>query len=148
VRTASVHAERVERLALPASADSVRAARRFVREVLTEWQLDDQLETATLLASELVANAVVHAATPFDVEVCVDLDQGELVVAVTDLDTRRSSIAAMGLRCLPDEPDLDAESGRGLLIVARLADRWHVDPAPTGKTVWFALSLDGSLDRS
>jgi anti-sigma regulatory factor (Ser/Thr protein kinase) len=143
VKTASVHAERVERLTLPASAESVRAGRRFVGEVLTQWQFDDQVDTATLLASELVANAVVHAATPCVVEVSVDLDGPELVVAVSDFDTRPSSIAAMRLRCLPDEPDLDAESGRGLLIVARLADRWHADPTPTGKTVWFALSLDG-----
>lgn len=143
MKTASVHAERVESLALQASTESVRAGRRFVREVLTQWGLDDQVETATLLASELVANAVVHAATPFVVEVSVDLDRAELVVAVTDFDTRASSIAAMRLRRLPDEPDLDAESGRGLLIVARMADGWHVDPTPAGKTVWFALSLDG-----
>ena len=38
----------------------------------------------------------------------------------------------------------DAEGGRGMLLVDRLADRWGAEPRPVGKRVWFELSLDQS----
>jgi hypothetical protein len=38
----------------------------------------------------------------------------------------------------------DAEGGRGMLLIQRLADRWGAEPLPTGKRVWFELSLDRS----
>jgi hypothetical protein len=53
-------------------------------------------------------------------------------------------ITAFGLQTLLAEPDLDADSGWGLMIIATLADRWGIDPAPPGKTVWFTLSLPPS----
>jgi anti-sigma regulatory factor (Ser/Thr protein kinase) len=133
-----------ERRVLAPAVASVPAGRHFVAEVLSRWHLDGQLDTATLLASEVMANAVVHAGTTCIVDVSVDPeDRRELVVAVTDFGSKPvlSPIAAFGLRLLLEEPDLDAESGRGLMIVASLADRWGIDPAPQGNTVWFALSL-------
>jgi anti-sigma regulatory factor (Ser/Thr protein kinase) len=132
-----------ERRILAPATGSVRAGRHFVADVLTRWQLDDHLETATLLASEVMANAVLHADTTCIVDLSVDPDRHELLVAVTDFGRRPvlSPIAAYGLRLLLEEPDLDAESGRGLMIVASLADRWGIDPEPEGNTVWFALSL-------
>jgi len=143
VETASITASRTEHRVMPPSLDSVRAGRRFIDDVLTRWRLTGHLETATILASELMANAVVHAGTPFAVNASIDLDRSELVVGVSDFDARSllNPISALGLRSLLDEPDMDAESGRGLLIVASLADRWGVDYAAQGKTVWFALSL-------
>jgi anti-sigma regulatory factor (Ser/Thr protein kinase) len=139
-----------ERRVLAPAAASVRAGRHFVAEVLTRWRLDGQLDTATLLASEVMANAVVHAGTTCIVDVSVDLeDRRELLVAVTDFGSKPvlSPIAAYGLRLLLEEPDLDAESGRGLMIVASLADRWGIDPGPEGNTVWFALSLSPAPQR-
>ena len=111
--------------------------------VFTRWHLEDQRGTATLLTSEVVANAVVHAATTLTVQVTLDLDHREVVVAVTDLSPRPvlPPVAALGLRLLLLEPDLEAESGRGLMILATLADRWGIEPAEPGKTVWFSLSL-------
>jgi anti-sigma regulatory factor (Ser/Thr protein kinase) len=139
-----------ERRVLAPAAASVRAGRHFVAEVLTRWHLDRELDTATLLAAEVMANAVVHAGTTCIVDVSVDLeDRRELVVSVTDFGSKPvlSPIAAYGLRLLLEEPDLDAESGRGLMIVASLADRWGIDPAPDGNTVWFALSLSPAESR-
>ena len=54
-------------------AQSARAARRFVSQVLTGWDDDegDLTDTVTLLVSELVTNAVLHAGS--DVEVSVRL---------------------------------------------------------------------------
>jgi Histidine kinase-like ATPase domain len=68
----------------------------------------------------------------------------ELVIEVTDEDTTAvlSPVAAAGLESLMEEPDLDAENGRGLMLIATLADRWGIVPTPVGKTVWFALDLD------
>jgi anti-sigma regulatory factor (Ser/Thr protein kinase) len=142
---ASVEARLTEHRAMPPTLDSVRAGRRFLADVLTRWGLTDQLETATILTSEIVANAVVHAATPFVVDVSVNLDHGLLVVGVTDFDDRPLlyPITALRLDSLLDEPDLDAESGRGLMIVATLAEHWGVDYVPQGKRVWFALPLTG-----
>ena len=129
--------------ALLPTGENVRAGRHFVATSLTRWGLNGHVDTATLLASEAMTNAVVHAATPFVVDLCLDLDRRELVVAVTDLGTRPvlDPITSFGLQTLLAEPDLDADSGWGLMIIATLADRWGIDPAPPGKTVWFALDL-------
>jgi hypothetical protein len=64
-------------------------------------------------------------------------------VGITDFAARPvlSPIAAYGLQLLLEEPDLEAESGRGLMIVASLSDRWGVEPARSGKAVWFSLAL-------
>ena len=48
-------------LTLPASGQPVRLARQVTREVLTAWRLAHAAETAALLVSELVTNAVRHA---------------------------------------------------------------------------------------
>lgn len=134
---------RNERRVLPASACSVSAGREFVRDVILSWRLDAFLDDATQVTSELMANAVAHGRTAFVVEMSIDLDSRELVIAVTDFGTRPvlDPITAWGLRSLMEEPDLRAESGRGLLIVATLSDRWGITPDPPGKTVWCALSL-------
>ena len=143
METSPIQTQRTQRRVFQPTAGSVRAGRDFVRQALSAWGLEGQLDTTILLASETVANAVVHAATPFIVDVFVTDDRREFVVAVTDFCDRPvlSPIAALGLRSLLDDPDLDAESGRGLVIVATLADRWGIDPCEQGKTVWFSLPL-------
>ena len=128
---------------LSPSLESVGAGRRFVADVLTRWRLECHLDTAILLTSEVVANAVVHAATACILEAHVDVDRCELLIAVDDFGDKPVlyPIEAQGLSLLLEDPDLDAESGRGLMIVATLADRWGIDSAPGGNRVWFALSL-------
>src|SRR5581483_11990393 len=68
-------------------AQTPRAARRFVSEALTAWGDDegDLTDTVTLLVSELVTNAVVHAGS--DVEVMVRLTATAARVEVTDAST-------------------------------------------------------------
>jgi anti-sigma regulatory factor (Ser/Thr protein kinase) len=109
--------------------DSVtpRAARRFVREALEMWELDDLVDAVTLLVSELVTNSVVHAES--EVEVLVRLTPDAARVEVTD-----SSDTQLVPR---DALDSDT-SGRGLALVESVARRWGVRPGPSGgKTVWF-----------
>ncbi len=111
---------------------SPRAARRFVSQVLTGWDDDegDLVDTVTLLVSELVTNAVLHAGS--DVEVMVRLTSTAARIEVTDASAE--SIA-------PRDATTEEASGRGLALVGSLAQRWGVRPAPGGgKTVWFELN--------
>ncbi|MFD6425988.1 ATP-binding protein [Streptomyces sp. NPDC060198] len=91
-------------------------------------------DTLSLIAAELTANAVRHGRVAGrDVHVRLTEVGSTLRVEVTD--TRTERCPAPGE---PREPALDEESGRGLLLVSRLADRWGVAPRPgaPGKTVW------------
>jgi anti-sigma regulatory factor (Ser/Thr protein kinase) len=128
---------------LPAALSSVGAGRRFVQRLLIQWHLDDLADVAVLLASEALTNAVVHAATAVRLEVWHD---EELVVRVTDFNAAPvlSPVSALGLQSLMENPDLDAESGRGLMLIASLAERWGVTPQDAGKTVWFSWTLSAS----
>jgi DNA-binding NarL/FixJ family response regulator len=105
-----------------------RAARRFVTQVLTGFDDEGDLtDTVTLLVSELVTNAVLHAGS--DVEVMVRLTATAARIEVTD--DSEEAIA-------PRNATSDEDSGRGLALVGNLAQRWGVRPAPGGgKTVWF-----------
>jgi anti-sigma regulatory factor (Ser/Thr protein kinase) len=88
-------------------------------------------ERAMLLASELVTNAVIHAATPL--VVAVALDHGLLRVLVEDDDERAPVMAN----------DRGPHGGFGLHIVEELADRWGNARRPGGgKVVWFEMTLD------
>jgi len=116
-------------------AQSPRAARRFVSEALTEFDPEGDLtDTVTLLVSELVTNAVVHAGS--DVEVMVRLTATAARIEVTD---------ASAASPAPRAAAADEDSGRGLALVGTLARRWGVRPAPGGgKTVWFEVDREGA----
>lgn len=117
---------------MDASTSSIRKARVFVDVTLSAWDLHALREPAVLLTSELATNAVVHARTPFRVSVMLDDD---LTIEVAD-----------GSEELPrlETVAVDGESGRGLLLVSRLADRWGSRQEDRGKTVWFSFELDGA----
>ncbi|MEV7784611.1 ATP-binding protein [Streptomyces sp. NPDC088106] len=93
---------------------------------------DDLAATASLLAAELTANAVLHGRVRGRAaRLVVTLDATAVRVEVTD---------ARGERLPAKSPSEDGESGRGLLLVEALADDWGVRPHPPGgKTVWAAL---------
>ncbi|MFE9926063.1 ATP-binding protein [Streptomyces sp. NPDC005774] len=95
-------------------------------------------ETLTLITAELTANAVRHGHVPGrDFEVRLTGTGGALRVEVSDTRTERVPLPPH------DAPPADAESGRGLVLVAALADEWGTTPrvnAP-GKTVWAMLGL-------
>jgi GAF domain-containing protein/anti-sigma regulatory factor (Ser/Thr protein kinase) len=118
------------------------AARRFVRETLTSWQLsgrDDLVADAVLLTSELVTNAVVHAGTA--VRLTCRFDGAAVEVSVLD---------GHPARMIPDPPSGAAEAhrpnGRGLLLPGALSSSWGVTYAPTAKVVWFRLGLGARPD--
>jgi DNA-binding NarL/FixJ family response regulator len=105
---------------------NVAAARRFVVDLLREQGFHDTVERVSVLVSELVTNAVIHAGG--DVAVTVRLGTDHVRIEVHDPDPRP----------LPRRPatrELD-KGGRGLLLVNELASAWGVIPGPSGKTVW------------
>ncbi|MDP1820840.1 MAG: ATP-binding protein [Acidimicrobiales bacterium] len=110
---------------------SVSAARDFVTAVLSEWAASGPhplLGAAQLVVSELASNAVLHARTPFAVEVSAD---GDVLIAVAD-----ESGAAPVMR----RPSPDALDGRGLYLVDQTSEEWGFDPTDGGKRVWCRLA--------
>lgn len=114
----------------PPELAAVPASRGFVRRHVPDPEFSDD---AMLLTSELAANAVEHAGTPFAVTVITGPDI--LRVEVSD-----ESCQAPTMLCPPD----GAERGRGLQIVGRVAARWGVDIKLSGKAVWFELGHGAS----
>ncbi|MEV4065367.1 ATP-binding protein [Nonomuraea dietziae] len=107
---------------------SVPRSRRLTRARLARWGLRDQ--TAELLVSELVANAVRHGRGP--VLLTLSAQDGLLRCEVGDAgDT------------LPEmRPALeDDENGRGLFLLDLLSCCWGANRTPAGKVVWFELSV-------
>ncbi|MEV4227105.1 SpoIIE family protein phosphatase [Streptomyces bobili] len=125
------------------------AARDLVRTAFDEWtglglpcarELGGRLaEDAILVVSELVTNAVVHAGTDVDLvcrlEAEPETDTCAVVVEVTDRHPSRAPRDGGS----PDPPYETPEYGRGLRLVATLADAWGVTYRRGAKTVWARL---------
>ncbi|MEV1328383.1 SpoIIE family protein phosphatase [Micromonospora costi] len=134
----------VRRVRLPADRRTPAAARAVVRSVLDEAHLDDLLNEALLLTTELTTNAVEHAGTELDIEVVAD-DVG-LTVTVSDFASGPVEELIVGVRNEASEIAEVAERGRGLLLVDHFASRWGTTYLPTGKGVWFRLDRSGATD--
>jgi anti-sigma regulatory factor (Ser/Thr protein kinase) len=119
---------------LPASLTSPRAARRFVARALLDWRLVQLVESASLVVSEIVTNAVVHAASAVDVT--LSRADGRVQIMVQDAGTRDHPTARTA------EPERQLLGGRGLLLVERTTQAWGILPArPIGKSVWAVLDV-------
>jgi anti-sigma regulatory factor (Ser/Thr protein kinase) len=123
----------------PETATSVPRARQFVAESLATV-VPEVSETAALLVSELATNAVVHAESEFAVTVVYPATSGRVRVEVADSD---------GTRPAPRRPPPNVPHGRGLLLVATLADAWGVQEARrrAGKSIWVELSPPTAPER-
>ncbi|MFF3402526.1 ATP-binding protein [Streptomyces sp. NPDC002659] len=108
---------------------SVPAAREFVRTAVTDWGLGARMDDVLLCVSELATNALVHGVPPgrgYRLKLWLYGDgDGALRIEVHD--------SGGGL---PAVREPDEESGRGLLLVAALADKWGVGERDPGKIVW------------
>jgi anti-sigma regulatory factor (Ser/Thr protein kinase) len=133
-------------LRLPARSWAAAVARRHVGQLLQAWRLTALTDTAQLLASELVANAVKAAqemgasalfpAGSAAVELSVRGRQASVRIEVRDPNPERPAVRQAG--------PLD-EGGRGLLIVAALSGSWGCYPAVGGgKVVWSEIALSGT----
>lgn len=108
-------------------AVNVRAAREFVADALTDQGFEGDADTVLLLASELVTNAVRHAATPF--EITVDVARDGVRVAVIDQDVDHGPRVR--------HPGPEDTNGRGLLLVDELSAGWGSKRQGAEKAVWF-----------
>ncbi|MFE9691593.1 SpoIIE family protein phosphatase [Micromonospora sp. NPDC005806] len=129
--------EHVRRVRLPADRRTPAAARALVRSVLAEAELDELLNEALLLTTELTTNAVEHARTELDIE--VEADGTGMTVTVTDFASGPVEELVVGVRNVASDITEVAERGRGLLLVDHFASRWGTTYLPTGKGVWFRL---------
>jgi anti-sigma regulatory factor (Ser/Thr protein kinase) len=121
-------------LTLPACGQPVRLARQVTRGVLTTWGLAHVEETAVLLVSELVTNAVRHAAS-------TDAITLELEVVQTWL--RIEAYRCRPGLAMPRTTGEFDESGFEFALVDSLADKWGVRETVTGKTAWAELDIRG-----
>jgi len=120
------------RFALAPSADTGSRARKALRQLFESARVDrDTSDTAVLLATELVTNAVEHGRGSAYLDAAVD--DRAIRLEVTDGSTVRPQ---------PNTTvtDLD-ERGRGLMLIDALASRWGINSRPDGKTVWCELDL-------
>ena len=118
------------RIWLATGAAAVPEARGHVRAAIRSWDIPADQETAALLTSELVTNAIRHApgrAVMLVIASC----PGRLRVDVHD--TSRAWP-------VPADVPADAETGRGLLLVGTLSAEWGFYRTAAGKAVYFTLS--------
>ncbi len=124
-------------LKLDARPEAVRPARQHARTVVRRWRLEALTDTVELLVSELVTNAVqasegradqrAGAAAP-RIRFWLASDRHQVLVRISDPDWRLP---------VSQDPGPDAETGRGLLLVAALSAGWGYAPdGPRGKIVW------------
>lgn len=105
-------------------------ARRVVSATLREWGCESLVDTALLLTSEIVTNALVHA-------------EGEIELALQRIGDGRVRVEVCdSSHAVPLYPPRAARAtaGRGLALVDALAARWGVQLLDDGKSVWFELA--------
>lgn len=135
-RQAVPHRRQAERQ-LPRAESAATLARGFVRELATQWDVPELIYDGTLIAAELVGNAIRH--TTSSPRVRLDLRHGLLTIAVAD-DSPRPAV-------LLDRAESDGP-GLGLRIVAHAAQAWGSSRRWSGgKVVWAVLTSARHRDR-
>ncbi|WP_250291168.1 ATP-binding protein [Streptomyces atroolivaceus] len=111
---------------------SVGAVREFTREAVTDWGFGARLDDVLVCVSELATNALLHGVPPGrGYLVRLRLEAGGCALSVEVHDSGGG---------VPAVRRPDGESGRGLLLVDALADRWGVGARDPGKFVWCAFT--------
>ncbi|MFE1313266.1 SpoIIE family protein phosphatase [Streptomyces sp. NPDC058755] len=111
--------------------EAVRHARRFTRRTLRTWGVpSDTMDTALLVVSELVTNALVH--TNGQVRLDLSLVNHRLRLAVADT-SPRSPVKNTNV-------GWEATGGRGILLVEAVSEAWGTVPVSGGKQVWADLA--------
>lgn len=128
---------------LSSTRRGARLARLLAAGQLRDWDAPCGLsERAVAVVAELAANAALHGLVPgrsFRLTLAYERATRRLRVEVTDAAGDRSP----PLSTPGPPPGPDDESGRGLLLVAALAERWGTEPYfPAGKTVWAEITAE------
>ncbi|MFD7080441.1 SpoIIE family protein phosphatase [Streptomyces sp. NPDC002181] len=119
---------RLQQHVAPGDPEALVAARHMIGAAVRAWGARERADEIELVADELIVNALMHTEGPAIVTLRVLAGpQRRLRVEVED----RSS--ALPRRREAGESGV---SGRGLMLVDRLADVWGVEPRGSGKCVW------------
>ncbi|MFI2613225.1 ATP-binding protein [Streptomyces sp. NPDC018584] len=121
----------------PRARRSVRAARCFAVEVLTEWGVADRLDDIRLCVSELATNAVLHGVPPGR-EFCLRLVLDVAFVRVEVVDSGDGQPQVL-------DQSTEDTGGRGLFLASALSDDFGIISHAPGKTVWLVFKA-GSAD--
>jgi PAS domain S-box-containing protein len=121
------------RMNLRPEPQQVAAGRRFIRQTLIAWQHTELADTACLLVSEILTNAVCHARQSIGLR--LHHTAREIIAEITDDNPQ----LPQRILTAPAE-----ESGRGLTLVDALASTWGARLSGTGKIVWFTLAVDAA----
>jgi MEDS: MEthanogen/methylotroph, DcmR Sensory domain/Histidine kinase-like ATPase domain len=108
----------------PLGSRAPRDARHFVVAALRNWGHDELVESASLVTTELVTNAVMHARS--DAVVTISSAGDTVRVSVRDYSRARPTFS----------PATAPVGGRGLRLIAALTSRWGTDIVSDGKIVW------------
>ncbi|MFE3581118.1 SpoIIE family protein phosphatase [Streptomyces vinaceus] len=111
--------------------NAVHHARRFAARALRSWGVEEEVDIALLVVSELVTNAIAH--TQGEVRLDLTLSSDRLRISVNDA-SPRSPVK-------PAAVDWSATGGRGLLIVEATTASWGSVPLSSGKQVWAEVPL-------
>ncbi|MER7179060.1 SpoIIE family protein phosphatase [Streptomyces hyaluromycini] len=133
-RTRAVPAEDVAHWQIPVDPAAVSEARAWATRQLTAWGLADLLFPTELIVSELVTNAIRYGRPPAELRL---IRHHVLVCEVTD-----SNSAQPRLR----RARTTDEGGRGLFLVAQLAERWGCRHGQNSKTIWSEQTIQCSAD--
>ncbi|MFI9259480.1 SpoIIE family protein phosphatase [Streptomyces sioyaensis] len=130
-RTQVLDAAHVAEWDVPPDPSAVAHIRATAVRKLIEWGLADAAFTAELILSELVTNSIRYAAGPIRVRLIRDTS---LICEVSD---RSSTSPHLRQAATTDE------GGRGLFLVAQLAERWGTRYTTSGKVIWTEQALTG-----
>ncbi|MET7451324.1 SpoIIE family protein phosphatase [Streptomyces sp. NPDC005574] len=128
-RTAALDTEQVRTWRLPRDPAAVAGARKVTSRQLADWGLTEAAFATELIVSELITNAIRYGEDPIVLRLIRD---STLICEVSD-----GSSTAPHLR----RARVFDEGGRGLLLVAQIAERWGSRQTPTGKTIWAEQAL-------
>ncbi|MEU0007764.1 SpoIIE family protein phosphatase [Streptomyces sp. NPDC006314] len=129
-RTRALHQDRVASWELDNEPSVVSLARGHAREQLSGWGLDEVAFTTELMVSELVTNAIRYGRPPIRLRL---IHQGDKLIS----EVYDSSGTTPHMR----RARIFDEGGRGLLLVAQLAEHWGTRHDRVGKTVWAEQSV-------
>ena len=123
------------RVTLAAEPAAAGAARSQVQATIQAWEIPVDTSIAVLLTSELVTNAIRHEKGD-TITLVITCAYGQLHVDVHDTSCTLP---------VPMDGSPDAETGRGLVLVASLCSSWGHYRTPTGKAVYFTLAFQAGL---
>ncbi|WP_328324045.1 MULTISPECIES: SpoIIE family protein phosphatase [unclassified Streptomyces] len=134
-RTRLLGPEQVADWDVPSDPAAVASVRADASRQLTDWGLDEIAFTTELILSELITNAIRYGTPPVRVRLLRDRT---LVCEVSD-----GSSTSPHLR----QAKTTDEGGRGLFLVARLAQHWGTRYIPTGKVIWTEQALEDGIEE-